>query len=78
MPGLKRGSDVREERTAKSAGMVAMVPEIALESFEVRDLEILGHQVLNVGGEGFLGGTMLFSVLLLALFTTNDRISDGM
>lgn len=49
MPFPHCGRDVAEERAAQRAGVVAREPEMALEGFEVGDLDVLGHEVLDVG-----------------------------
>jgi len=43
--------NVWEEWAAERAALVTCEPEIALERFKVGDLEVLGHEVPDVGEE---------------------------
>lgn len=43
---------VGEERAFQGAGDVALEPEVALEGFQVGDLEVLRGEVVDVGEEG--------------------------
>lgn len=51
MPGGERRGDVWEQRALEGAGLVALEPEVALEGLQVRDLEVAGGEVVDVGGE---------------------------
>lgn len=50
--------DIGEQWTAYFARLVTAEPEIALEGFEVGDLEVLGHEVADVRFECFRGCPM--------------------
>ena len=58
MPTEQGGIDVGEQRATDVAGLIAVEPEVALEGFEVWDLEIPGHEIADVGFVGFRGGAI--------------------
>jgi hypothetical protein len=49
MGGIEERSHVGEEGSTDLAGGIALLPEVALESLEVRDLDIAGYEISNVG-----------------------------
>lgn len=59
VPSPQGGLDVCEQGCAKGARGVACGPEVALKGFQVGDLHVTGHEVLDVGEEGVGRATVL-------------------
>lgn len=49
---------IRKQRTSNLARFITAKPEISLERFEVRDLEVLLHEIVDVGFVCFRGGAV--------------------
>jgi hypothetical protein len=54
-PGGELGRDIGEKGRLQLSGLVAVLPEIALEALQVGDLHVPVHEILHVLGEGRLG-----------------------
>lgn len=53
MPLFELRLHIGEKWTDEGTRLVASGPEIALERLEIGDLEVFGHQVVDMGAEGF-------------------------
>lgn len=58
MPRLKSRLYIRKQRASECSGFIALQPEITLKSFEVGDLEVLRHEVMDMVLESLRGSPM--------------------